>query len=61
MVISKLNSNIWVASMTCLSTGTPFSGSYLQGSISLSGDLDTLTISCGANSFDSGTVNVMYE
>ena len=61
MVISKLNSNIWVASSVGLVTGSPLITTNLAGSISLGGNLDTLTLSCGANTFDSGTVNVMYE
>ena len=61
MAISKLNSNIWVASSVGLVTGSPLLTTNLAGSISLGGVLDTLTLSCGANTFDTGTVNVMYE
>jgi hypothetical protein len=60
--ITKLTGNTWVASFT----GADYAGingAIAGGSIPLGGTLDSLFIqtSGGVNTFDSGTVNIMYE
>jgi hypothetical protein len=60
--ITKLTGNTWVASFTGVDYGNTF-GAVAGGSIALGGTLDSLFIqtSGGVNTFDSGTVNIMYE
>ena len=59
---SLIGSNVWAWSMTMgLSTNTnPF---YGAGSVTLSGTLDRVRITTvnGTDTFDAGTINIMYE
>jgi hypothetical protein len=61
---SKLNSsNIWIIKGSSVSTqsGQPIKVYNYIGEVSLSGQLDIIGIACGANSFDSGTINAIYQ
>jgi len=61
MVITNVSGNIWIASGTGRYSGTAcFTNG---GSISLSGTLDRvrLTTINGTDTFDAGSVNIMYE
>ena len=59
---SLMGSNIWVWSMTMGASNTtnPF---YGGGSVSLSGTLDRIRITTvnGTDTFDAGTINILYE
>jgi hypothetical protein len=60
MVITNISGNIWVAS----GYGSYGSGGFINGgSISLSGTLDRvrLTTVNGTDTFDAGSVNIIYE
>ena len=57
------SSNTWVIEGMSITTT---SGDYTRccfhtGNVALSGDLDIIGIVCGANTFDAGTVNVIYQ
>jgi hypothetical protein len=62
MTITRLTGNIWVASHSgLLNTSTGVSGA---GRKELSGELDRVRLTntnTGANSFDAGSVNILYE
>jgi hypothetical protein len=61
MLISLLGSNVWVAScVTSRNDAITFSAA---GSVTLSGTLDRLRITTfnGSDTFDAGSVNIMYE
>lgn len=61
VTICLLGSNIWVYSSTTKSTTTVVT--YAAGDITLSGTLDRirLTMIGGADAFDAGSVNILYE
>lgn len=62
IVLSNLNSNTWVGFGVLGRSGADGAATYIvAGSKSLSGALDRVRISAGANTFDAGTVNIMYE
>tara|TARA_B100002019_G_scaffold149358_1_gene128532 strand:- start:211 stop:843 length:633 start_codon:yes stop_codon:yes gene_type:complete len=56
-----LGSNQWVSSHTLKNSGTQMS--YGAGNVALSGTLDRIriTTTAGTNTFDAGTINIMYE
>ena len=62
MSISTLNSNVWVAAGTVGRT-TQDSNQMLAGNVTLGGTLDRvrLTTVNGTDTFDAGSVNIMYE
>lgn len=62
LVLTNISSNIWVGSGTILANsggGTMF----LAGNISLSGTLDRVRITTvnGTDTFDAGSINILYE
>ena len=59
MVIQNITSTIWVSNHTCGG-----SGFFIGGGISpsLSGALDRVSVTrSGTNTFDAGTINILYE
>jgi hypothetical protein len=60
--IQNLTSNTWVASGTVGRSDSAFCG-YTGGSISLGGTLDRVRITTvnGTDTFDAGSINIMYE
>jgi hypothetical protein len=63
MVLTTVGSNIWVASSTTTgTTGTPI-GIVSAGSKTLSGALDRVRITTvnGTDTFDAGSINILYE
>jgi hypothetical protein len=63
IVITRLSGNTWVASNTLGTEATGFNVFVGAGSKTLSTVLDRvrLTTVGGANTFDAGTINIMYE
>ena len=62
IVISSMNSNLWTAfGVIALSDAT--SGGVGGGSIALGGTLDRVRITTvnGTDTFDAGTINILYE
>jgi hypothetical protein len=61
MLLTSAGSNIWVASHAARISVT--NSSFGGGSVTLSGSLDRvrLTTSNGTDTFDAGSVNIMYE
>jgi hypothetical protein len=57
------SSNTWVIEgMSITTTSGDFTRCcFHTGNVVLSGDLDIIGIVCGANTFDAGTVNVIYQ
>lgn len=61
VVLTLISGNTWVASGTLFNTVQPYS-TNTAGSRALSGTLDRLRItSVGANTFDNGSINILYE
>lgn len=69
IVMSKLSDHNWTASVLLASTGSAVM-SFGAGSVSLSGSLDRLRITTastatgstfGVDTFDNGSINIMYE
>jgi hypothetical protein len=60
LIITALGSNIWTATGASSSAGVGYSGG---GSITLSGTLDRIRLTTvnGTDTFDAGTVNILYE
>jgi hypothetical protein len=64
MYISSFGSNAWVSTSTVArSSGTPVYAGFGGGSVTLSGTLDRLrlTTANGTDTFDAGSVNILYE
>ena len=61
MILTNISGNIWICSAN-VSNGTSGSGGA-SGSVTLSGVLDRLSIttSNGTDTFDAGSINIMYE
>jgi hypothetical protein len=61
-VFTTVGSNIWVGTGTFAETNTT-RGSFSAGNLTLSGALDRLrlTTTGGTNTFDAGSVNILYE
>lgn len=61
-IISNLTSNTWTESGTIAFT-TVTAMNYSAGAVSLSGTLDRIRITTvnGTDSFDAGTINILYE
>jgi hypothetical protein len=61
VVLTLISGNTWVVSGTLFNTVQPYM-TNTAGSRALSGTLDRLRItSVGANTFDNGTINILYE
>jgi len=62
IVITNISSNIWIASGAYGYTGFAGSGSS-GGNITLSGTLDRIRITTvnGTDTFDAGSINILYE
>jgi hypothetical protein len=62
VVITNLNSNIWVQTGIVLGTTTPRM-TYSAGNLTLSGVLDRVRITTvnGTDTFDAGSINILYE
>jgi len=61
MTISLLNNNIWVAAGN-FADGAAINGFFSAGGVTLAATLDRVRItSAGADTFDAGTINVLYE
>jgi len=62
-VINTLGSNIWSESGLVLNQGVGSNGCYSGGYLTLGGTLDRVRITTvnGTDTFDAGTVNIMYE
>lgn len=61
-IISNISSNSWVASGTLLS-GTAGNANFSSGGVTLSGTLDRVRITTvnGTDTFDAGSINILYE
>ena len=61
-VLTNISSNNWVCSANLTDTGTSV-GYTVGGSISLSGTLDRVVITTvnGTDTFDAGSINILYE
>ena len=60
VVLILITGTTWVSNHTVLNNSTR--ASYGGGSVALSGSLDRVRITTtGTNTFDAGTINVMYE
>lgn len=61
MILTNLTGNTWV--MSALMTDQTSISVFLTGFVTLSGTLDRIRITTvgGADTFDAGTINVMYE
>jgi hypothetical protein len=62
IVITNITSNTWVESSTLLPTGSN-TGQGSGGSIALGGTLDRVRITTvgGTDTFDAGSINILYE
>lgn len=61
-VFYNATGNSWVGSGTCSLSNTAFGG-FTNTSVSLSGSLDRIRVTTinGTDTFDAGTINIMYE
>jgi hypothetical protein len=60
VVLTNVSSNIWVASGTYRRASTVMA--FTAGTVSLSGTLDRVRVTVtGTNTFDAGTINILYE
>ena len=62
IIINNLTSNTWVASGVYANVGNSIM-EYIAGSIALGGTLDRVRITTvnGTDTFDAGTINILYE
>ena len=60
--IALLGSNTWIAS-SVISSGPNGGANYSAGTVALSGTLDRVRITTvnGTNTFDAGSINIMYD
>lgn len=64
IVLTRLGSNIWTVSGNVANTqGSVYSVSTTAGSVTLSGSLDRIRLisANGTDTFDAGSINIMYE
>jgi hypothetical protein len=63
LTLSLLSSNTWVGTGLFLYTNNAGAMTMMSGNISLSGTLDRLRITTvnGTDTFDAGTINIIYE
>lgn len=61
LVINQISTNLWVSFGNCVFTGG--GATVVGGTISLGGTLDMLRITTvnGTDTFDAGSVNILYE
>ena len=62
-VLTLVGSNVWVASSVIANSDTTYTTSIGAGTKTLSGTLDRVRITTvnGTDTFDAGTINIMYE
>jgi len=62
-VLTNISSNNWVLSGSCGSSTTTGDTCLVNGKVSLSGTLDRVRITTvnGTDTFDAGSINIMYE
>jgi len=62
-VFTSLGSNIWVMTGIAINTATTAFGTYSAGQVTLSGALDRVRITTvgGTDTFDAGSINILYE
>lgn len=63
MVITTVGSNVWIASYNISNSGATYLINVGNGNKTLTGTLDRVRITTvgGADTFDAGSVNIMYE
>jgi len=63
VTLMTMGSNIWIASATIARDSSTDAAYWAAGNVTLSGTLDRvrLTFINGTDTFDAGTVNIMYE
>ena len=63
VVLTNINSNTWVANGNVQATGSGGLGGLLTGNVALSGTLDRVRITTvnGTDTFDAGTINLLWE
>ena len=63
MVITTIGSNIWVESAIIMADTVSATGTFGSGTVTLSGTLDRVRITTvnGTDTFDAGSVNILYE
>lgn len=63
LVFNLLGSNAWSASGTFFNNSSPGQTCYSAGSVTLSGTLDRIRITTvnGTDTFDAGSINILYE
>jgi hypothetical protein len=63
MTLTSFGSNIWVASSVICDTGASNNQGWSGGNITLGGTLDRVRITTvnGTDTFDAGSINIMYE
>jgi len=61
IILNNISGNVWVASGSMSDSGTQISN--FSGTVSLAGVLDRIRITTvgGTNTFDAGTINILYE
>jgi len=61
LVITNISGNTWIG--TGAVSGTPSLSSYAQGNVTLAGTLDRVRITTvnGTDTFDAGSVNILWE
>jgi len=62
LVLHNITGNVWVCAGTVYSSNAPYSGQS-NGQISLGGTLDRVRITTvnGTDTFDAGSINILYE
>ena len=62
-VLTLVGSNVWVASSVIANSDTTYTTSIGAGTKTLSGTLDRVRITTvnGTDTFDAGTINILYE
>jgi len=63
MVITTLGSNVWVSSHTLGDNASAIANQFGGGNVTLSGTLDRVRITTvnGTDTFDAGSINILYE
>jgi hypothetical protein len=63
MVITNISGNIWVASAVVTTSGGTAGLYYSGGNVTLSGAIDRVRITTanGTDTFDAGSINILYE
>lgn len=62
VVITNISGNIWIASCVFAAEVATAGGGVTTGNITLGGTLDRVSVTrTGTNTFDAGTINILYE